>query len=440
MSGELLALYTIGILALLGISSFFSGAETALFSLSRAQAKRLSQGSLAERTATRLLREPQRLLSTILVGNMAVNVLIASLIAGIVRELSGPRSAALAIAVTTLLLLIFGEITPKTVAVRHAEVWARAAALPLQFFGNIIAPARWLLRRITNTLLALLGQRGVTGWGLLTREEVANLLAVGAASGATTDRERELAERILNFTNVEAHDIMVPRTDVDGVSDDLRLGAAFERARRLHRSRVPVFHQDLDDIWGILSVVDLPRWRGSALMEARLETLRPPQDQSFDYAGSPLHPVHLVPETAHVEQLLGRMRRQRSQMVVLLDEYGGTAGILTLRDILAEIVGQLTPAAEHAPLIHDAGDGVFLVDGRTHVRTFNQETAMNVPREEADTVAGYVMDLLGRLPRAGDEVRDEQARFRVVRMAGRRVDMIRVEKVPSAAPEGGADV
>ena len=431
--------YIFGLVVLLGLSAFFSGSETALFALSRAVVKRMSGGSAGERMAAELLREPQRLLSTILVGNMLVNVMIASLIAGLAQRLApGHGVVGPAIAVTTCLLLVFGELTPKTVAFKHARPAARLAAIPLSVFSHLIAPVRLILRHVTSLLLTVLGQRHVPGWSMLTHDEIAGMLVAGQAAGVTDERERELIDRILNLSSIDARDIMVPRTEVLGVSDELTVRAAFVAACRCRHSRLPIYHRDLDDIWGVIAVVDLTRWRDTETMDCVLSDLRA-DDAMISEApeDSPIYPVHLIPETAKVEPLLSTMQSLRAQLVVIVDEYGGTSGILTLQDVLAEVVGRISPAADETGENFVACEGYVLTAGRVHMRELNYELGLALPRSETDTVGGYVMELLGRLPRAGDTAEDDRYRFHVIKMAGRTVGALRIEEnTVTAAGEG----
>lgn len=429
----------IGLAILLGLSCFFSGSETAFFALNRAQVKRMSTGSTTERAVANLLHRPQCLLSTLLVGNMLVNILLASVIASLATDRftgSGAISAIGSITCSTLLLLIFGELTPKSLAFRHARPIACAAALPLLVFSRIITPVRYMLRIVTHALLTLIGQRSVPGWGLLTQQEISGMLAAGEASGVTDAKERELVEHILELSRLDAHDIMVPRTEVTAISDELTVGDAFAAARKSRHSRLPIYHQSLDDIWGLVHIADLPRWRSSETMARPLADFR--QRAQFTSTENPVYPVHVVPETANVEKILPQMRDRHAQMVVLVDEYGGTAGILTMDDLLQEIVGQISPMKE-APGKHVVRmSDHLLIAGRMHIREINRELDHELPQNGVDTVGGYVTELLGRIPRTGDKVSDEHCRFEVLNMAGRRIGAIRLTPIVPSDEEGDA--
>lgn len=433
--------YLGGLAALLFLSGFFSGSETALFSLSRTQARRMRNGSLGERFATRLLLRPRQLLSSLLLGNMLVNVMAASLVAGLARHWCGNHGVGVAIAVSSVLLVVFGEVTPKTLAVRHARAFARVVAGPLWVFSRLTAPIRAAVVGLTNLLLRFVGLHNVPGWGTLTRTELQATLALGESHGATNGRERQIAEQILGLSALDAHDLMLPRTEVHGIDDRLTAAQAFDAVCRSGLDRVPVYHEDLDDIWGFIAVVDLPRWRGRPEFDRPLATFRATDarpEPGPDHC--PVYPIHVFPETSRIETLLRQMRRRRAPFAVLLDEYGGTAGVLTVDDILAELMGRVPgetgTAAE--PCLGPAQKSIS-VDGRTPLRSLNRRLPYPLPRRGPDTLGGYAMDRLGRIPRAGDEIEDERYRFTVLRMAGRRIGALRIEQIGRRAAVDGED-
>ena len=430
MTGDLLIIlvHIAGIVLLLFLSASFSASETALFSLSRIQVRRLAQKTgRAERAVSELLADPSRLLSTILVGNEAVNILYASLMGSLFHRLFGNAGLGWSVAISTFLLMICGEVTPKTIAARHPLVLARMLAIPVRFLSVVVTPIRWCLRRILSLLMLALGQGRAPSWGMLSREEIGSLLRTSEEEGGTSRKERELAENVLQLPLVHAKDIMVPRIEVKGVPDSLTLAEAYALACSHRHSRLPVYHETVDDIWGFLAILDLPRWRQHPAMERKLADFRT-RGQAAPVPDSPVRPVHIFPETARVETLQVVMCRDCPDLTVLVDEYGGTAGMLTFQDILAEIAGRLAPVhVENQSLIVFAGTGAF-VAGQALTRDLNRALGLDVQSENADTIGGYVMERLGRLPRAGDVVTDEALRFHVIKMAGRRVGAVRLER------------
>ncbi len=427
-------IYAIALVLLLAASAFFSGSETALFSLGRAEVRRMSGGSIGERAVFRLLSSTQALLSTILIGNNLVNVLVASLVAELSRHLFPAHSVGVAIGTSTLLLLIFGEITPKTLAIYHSRRWAVLLAPVLWWCSRLLTPLRKVLETTVNFLLVTLGHTPVSGWNPLTPEEIAAASAAGAAAGTATREEHRLVERLLEFANLQANDIMVPRTEIRGVSDRLTLREAFSEAARQRHSRLPVYHRDFDDIWGLVAIVDLPRWRGHQFMDMPLAKLRPLIDGGAEL---PVHKAAIVPEAARLNHLLPAAIAQKTHMLVAVDEYGGTAGLLSLHGILGAIMGEAA-ASQQKQRIVEAGQDRWFVDGRTHLRELNEILPVPVEVSEADTVSGHVMELLGRIAHAGDEIGQECYRFRVLSMIGNRIGLVQIERLalPETAEEG----
>jgi len=425
-------LYLLGLLVLILLSGFFSGSETALFSINRIQLKRLEKdGDRGERTVGRLLRRPQRLLSTVVVGNMLVNVLFASLIATLTRELFREQAVSAAIIISTGALLLFGEVAPKTVAIHHGMTFSRLAALPLAGFSILFSPLRKLLQMVAAGLLVLFRQPTMANWDVVTREEVTGMMALGQAAGVTTERERMILDNILGFGEIAADDIMIPRNEVEGLEDSLTVRRAFAVACRLRHSLVPVYHNNMDDVWGVFSIVEMPRFLQDGIADKTLASFREQVEKNIGKEAPelPVYSASVFPESVRLDDLLTGMKELRISMAVLLDEYGGTAGILTVRDLLEEIVGRLSPGRDDpADDIKIAGDYV-ITNGRLHIRDFNKRVEhMQIAKGDSDTIGGHVMECLGRLPRAGDTVEDSGLNFKVMRMAGRRIGTLRIEK------------
>lgn len=425
-AGMLLELVGLAILFIL--SGFFSGSETALFSLSRARAQRLGETAGASgRAVATLLARPRRLLITILVGNMIVNIAASSIIAARFTLHLGDRGVGLAIATTTLLLLLLSEVTPKTLAVRQPEAVARVAALPLLAFSRLIFPIRWVLRYITNGLLALLRLGHIESENLLTRRELAAALEAGEETGAIDEHEADMVERIIGLSSMAARELMVPRTEMVGVSEDTTIKDALELAQRTHHSRIPVYGQSLDDVWGVFDIRDLPAWRQKNVWGQTLREFVAARDALPKPPRRPLvRPALLVPETRRVGRLLRDMRESGVHMAILLDEYGGTAGLLTLRDLVDVLMGGMLAREPSSRQLCRKGDGCIQVLGEARIRDLNTGLGFDLPLDRADTIGGYVLDLLGELPKPGAQAGDEHFTYRVLRLRGRRIGAIEV--------------
>ncbi len=440
----------LGIALLLGLSFFFSGAETALMSLSRAQRRRLEHGRSRERAVWRLLQNPPRVLATILLGNLFVNTLLTALTAALLHRLffgsadwngrllrpaleacglrlgdtAWPRlyhifAVLLNIAVVTPVLILLGELTPKLTAYRNSLSFARSAARPLAAFGHLVAPILWLLQLLANAARKLLRiAPDARGWDMLTAAEVAAELDAGAATGAASPAEHELLERILRFGTIEAREIMIPRTQIIALDDRLTLREAFASARQATVNHIPVYHGDIDEIWGVLPFRKVLAWRNSPDLDRPLSQYRNALENGVNPDHLPLDPIFFVPATAKIDRLLADMKANSSRMDVVVSEYGGTLGLLTRSMILEEIVGRYACSGRDFNILRKLPGGGFLADGRARLRALDEQLDTEI-ESDTETLAGFVMEALGRIPAAGDAFDAHGFHFRVLRTSGR---------------------
>jgi len=442
---EVILAYAIGLAVLLLLSAFFSGSETALFSLSRVQLQQLRKSGAGSGVAvSQLLERPSRLLVTVLVGNMLVNVATASILTELATRLLGNKGIGLAIGVTTFLLLIAGEVTPKTFAVRHAEGFARVAARPLHLFSLLIWPVRVVLGHITTVILFLLRQGHVQSTNLLTRDDIQAIVKAGLSEGVVEVHETEIVENIFELRDIVAREIMVPRTDIVRIADSATIQQAIARSCEGGHSRLPVYSEDDDEIWGVFHVKDIPAWVGHDVTGLSIRDFIAHRDALSEPPRFPLvHGAFLVPETVHIDALLQHMRH-RTHLAILLDEYGGTAGLVTLEDVLERLVGELVeePGDESADYSR-AGD-LIVAQGQARIRDLNHGLDLGLPLGKIDTVGGYVLDLLGHLPEEGEVASDDTLEFRVVEVSAKRIERVEIRRVAEAEPgadaaEGGDD-
>ncbi len=449
----------VGILLLLFLSGLFSASETAMMSLSRAELKRMSGGEPSEKMVCRLLKNPQRLLSTILVGNMFVNVLLASLFATLFeRCLASPDgmgpferlaffmvpdcSAAFAssfghfsrlllnVLIVTPLLMIFGEQTPKVIAFANGAAISRKTSAFFAFLCVVFTPLNWILHFLANIILRLLGQKKLENEREMTADELLSTISVGKESGATDSNEIDMLERIVALGNTTVREVMTHRVEIVGVRDSLTLHDAFNVARSRRHAWYPVYHRDCDDIWGMLCLFDMLKWRGRPEMKMTLSQFR-------DRLGNgdsdcPVTSPVFAPETSRVDKLLSEMRRDAREIVVVVDEYGGTSGIVTQDDLIEELVGRFAKAEVDVDALHRRNDGTFLCDGRAHLRVLEKTLGDDVfgDEDDADTIGGLIMERTESIPKAGTEVvLEDGTRIIVRRMSGRRVKQVLI--IPS---------
>lgn len=409
----------IGVVALallLAASAFFSGSEAALFSLGPLRRRRLRQQH-PHRAALidRLLHDPHRLLGTILIGNTVVNVAAAVVGYDLARRLRLPHPEASAIALVTFLLLTLGEIVPKNVGLRQAGPVAVRVAPVLDTAAAALRPVRILLERITRAALSRTGRP--TASGTLNEDEYRTMVRIGRREGVLRPGEDRMIAGILDMDATNAADVMTPRVDMCTLDLAEDPAGIPRRLREAKHRLVPVCRESLDEIVGILRVRDY-------LMD-------PPRDLE-----SALEPPLYVPMSAPLSKVLPQMQARRRQLAIVVDEYGGTAGLVTVEDILEEIFGEIHD--EHDPVhfsVRRTGPGRYRVKGGMHLDDLERRIGVRFEGEGVDTVGGFVAARLLRVPRPNDVVREGDVRLRVRRVEANRVIEVDIEGRPGSGAE-----
>jgi len=347
MSGEVLdRLVAIG--ALLLASAFFSGTESAIFSLTRVQRARMRQsGRRVDRIVLGLLERPRRLIATVLIGNELINISIATLVAALVEHLLGHRLGRLQLVVVSTVvalpaLLLFAEITPKSIALRAAEGWARLAARPVWFVGHAVAPLRWIVRGVADSVLWLVGQRPRgTPPEALKEAEFRALVDVGSEEGELQAAERRLIHNVFEFGDRTVGAIMTPIERVFSVPFDWALDRVLEAVQKNRYSRIPVYRRARDNIVGVLLAKDLVGLaRGQEMGRALGDLMMAP---------------YYVPKGTKGDFLLRQMQRRKTHMAVVVNEYGRTVGLCTMEDLLEELFGEIVDEKEGPAAVRGEG-------------------------------------------------------------------------------------
>jgi putative hemolysin len=329
-------LHLLGLLLLLSFSAFFSASEAALFSLSRLRLRRLGQiDPKRGEEVVKLLERPTRTIVTILIGNELVNVTAAVTGTSLVTYLVGPYKAWLAILFMLPLILIFGELTPKMAAVTQAEKVSCTLARPLHLFALLITPLRGLLTRVVDFCLSRLGVPATLSPSGISEDEFKVILDVGRREGVVEPTEQEMIERVLRFGERGVRQVMTPRSAMFCLDVNCSFDEVLELVKRAAFSRIPVYQETIDRIVGILHAKDLLRVKAEGSPPPTLSAL--------------LHPPFFVPETQRVDTLLKEFQRRRQHMAIVVDEYGGTAGLVALEDLLEEVVGEITDEFDPLP-------------------------------------------------------------------------------------------
>ena len=441
--------YLIGLTGLLVLSGFFSGSETALCALTQVQIERIRVEKGSTSAIINFVDNPRRLFITVLLGNNLVNVAFAILMLSFIGQVlpehyPEPIRFVIALVINIFLMLIFGEMTPKTYAIKHAERFAKTTAPPLWIFSVVITPLRGLIRRIIDFLIPIFGGHQPPTEHL-TASDLIEVLNTYHEEALPSD-EREIVSNILQLRDIEAKEIMVPRTEVVAVSTSNTIQETLNQAKASGFSRIPVYREQIDNICGIFYVKDLARWRHAEINSLTIEDFLEKRVQSPEASNeAPLirEPV-LVLETRKIGALLLQLKREKTKTAILLDEYGGVSGIVTTEDIIEQVVGDIVDEHdrnESPPEYIQISERPLILEatGRMSIRELNQQFDLKLSEDDVDTIGGYALGLFGRIPSVGESYTDENGiEFEITATAGNVITSLFI-KVPDT-PETETDV
>jgi len=406
-STTVLELFSLIVLVIL--SALLTGAEAAYFSLGRARLRRLAEKEDAERGPLQpLLTRPHDLLVTILVGITLANIGASALAASIAASLFGPAGLAVAIGAMTILLVVFGEVLPMSLAVEHPERYSAWVSRPVAWLSALLWPVRKVLGALTAMTLRLLGSERARGEPEISEEELRTLVDVGAREGVVDRTEREMIHKVFDLEDTVIREVMVPRPDMFCLDVATPSADILPLLRENVHSRVPVFEETVDHIVGVLYTKDLlPHLAGL-----------PP---SFDLRAH-LHPPYFVPESKRADALLREFQAKKLHLAIVVDEYGGTAGLVTLEDLLEELVGEIRDEFdEEERLIQKVDATSYRVSGKLPIDELNAATGLRLPKDAFDTVGGWVLDLFGRVPNRGEKIQTGEVTVTVEKVERTRV-------------------
>ena len=408
------------LITLLLLSAFFSGSETALVSLNRYQLRhKARQGHRGARLAERLLQRPDRLIGLILLGNNLVNFSAASLVAIIALKIGGQPAVALGTLILTLVVLIFSEAAPKTLAALHPERIAYPAALIYYPLLKITYPIVWLINVASNGVLFLFGVRsGDAELTSLTREELR--IVVHEAGGRISNRYQQMLLSILDLEKVTVDDVMVPHNEIIGIDLDDDAAEIERIINRSEHTRLPVYQDNIDQIVGILHLRRLANLAQRSFDQDALRRL--------------LVEPYFVPEGTPLSTQLVQFQRRRERIALVVDEYGDIQGIVTLEDILEEIVGEFTtdPADQTDEVIRESADS-FLVSGAANIRELNRSQGWDLPTDGPKTVNGLIVEMLETIPEPSTCVKISGYPLEIVASDDNRVRTVRIGRRVVAA-------
>jgi putative hemolysin len=401
------------------LTAFFSSSEVALISITRAKVRTLvNEGRPGSDAVAALKESPEHLLITILIGNTVVTTAAASIATAVAIQIFGDIGVGIATGFVVIMLLVFGEIGPKIYAARASDSFALTIAPVILFFSRIFTPVIWLVERISPKF----GIGKEVCEPSLTEEEIKEWIDVGKEDGTIEQAEQDMLYSVLEFADTTAREIMTPRVDVIAMEDTV----SFEEAIRIFNeagfSRIPVYHDQIDNITGILNVKDI----FSAMVSHR-------KDSTIKEV---MYDPMFVPETKKIDDLLKELQVHRVQMAIVIDEYSSFVGIATVEDILEEIVGDIMDEYDkEEPDIQNISDGVFVVDAQMWVEDINERMEIDLPVDESyETVGGLIIDRLGHIPlHPGEkvEINEGKITLAVMQMHGRRIVKAKVVIHPS---------
>ena len=395
---------------LLFLSGFFSSAETALFSISQVKAKHIAKGARkADKLIKKMKDDPHKLLSTILIGNNLVNVGSSAMATSIAITTFHFNAVGIATGVMTLLILVFGEIFPKSIATRNNLMIARLVIVPIYWLSILFFP----LIKILDFIPLLTGK--VKNRPTVTEEELITIVEVVEEEGQIKEEEKELIRNIFEFDDTSTSEIMTPRSDMFVIEVDKRL--PLKTVIRSGFTRIPVIDDNIDNVIGILNIKDFFMQVATGIKKPDIRSI--------------MRRPYFIPENKKLDTLLHQFKQRKDHMAIVVDEHGGVAGLVTLEDVLEEIVGEISDETDKVePHIVKVKSNEWIVLGKSHVDEVNKKIRMNIPdSKEYDTFSGYVLDEIGRIPKEMEELTIGNFSVNVKEMDGNRIREFIVKKL-----------
>jgi putative hemolysin len=421
------------IFLLIGVNAFFAASEMAIVSVRQARLKPLiDDGNKSAMLVSKFLEEPSRLLSTIQIGITFAGFLasaigaqsLSSSLAIYLKSLNMPIVSASAGVIATITVtaiigfftIVLGELVPKRLALEKSEKIALAVARPIRILFKIVSPAVRMLAFMTNFIAKLLGGSNDFDNSQITEEEIRMMINVGEEKGIFQETETNMINSIFEFDNTAAKEVMTPRTHIIAVNIDATVDEILEIVVEENFSRIPVYENSIDNVIGLLYVKDLfALIRKSTEWEISLKDL--------------IRPAYFVPEYKKIDELFKEMQKSKTHIAIVIDEYGGTAGLITIEDLLEEIVGNIFDEYDDVVLEYEQIDeDTYLVDGLLGISEINDIMRLDLPEEEFDTISGMILSLSGKMPEVGEEVEYEDVSFRIEEVDDKRISKIKIQK------------
>lgn len=409
---EDISFYLLGLFFLFLFSAFFSGSETALTALDRHRLNFLVEKNRpGANRLVNLLARPDRLLSAILIGNNIVNIAASVFATAMFIQLYGEQGELMTILIMTPVLLIFSEVCPKTYAAQNPERVSFWVLRPILLVMWLLTPLIWLVTGISSLLTRLF--QSEMNRQLISEDEIKSIISTGEQDGVVAEEQRRMLHGVFELSQSRVRDLMVPRTEVVGIEASMAFPEILTLVQSARHSRFPVYNESLDNIVGIVHSKDILNFVN-----------RPDDFVIADVARQP----YFVPESKRVELLLQSFRERKVHLAIVVDEYGGIEGIVTLEDVIEEVFGDIEDEYDvEEALIRELGAGRYLVDGSLTVRDINNRFGLKLSEEHVTTLAGYVLQALGTIPGEGEACSIDGLRLIVRKMDGQRVETVELD-------------
>lgn len=408
------ALQFVIILILLLLSAFFSSSETALTTVSSIKLRALAdEGNKKAKKVLNTIKDSSKLLSTILIGNNIVNIYASSLTTTLCTSLFGSKAIGIATGVLTLLVLIFGEITPKTLATQYSLQMSMFAAYPISWLMVILTPVIFLLNLLTGGIFKLLHVDPSAKKASITEAELRTIVNVSHEEGVIEPEEKFMISNVVDFGNALSKDIMIPRADVVCADANSTYEELVDIFKSETYTRIPIYEDTKENIIGILNIKDLFFYR--ELLDIRYFDLR-----------SIIRKPLFVYEYQKTSQIFSEMKTLADSMAIVLDEYGQASGIITMEDLIEEIVGDIRDEYDdnENDLIHDLGNRSYDIDASIKLDDLNDKLHTNFQSEDYDSLAGFIIELLDKIPATGEEAFCKDAHFKVTKVEKNRIERV----------------
>jgi len=403
------------LLGLVVLSGIFSGSETALISISQSKVDELvSKKVRNSQVLKKLKRDPHKLLITVLIGNNIVNIGASAYAAIVFTDIFGSSGIGIATAIMTFFILIFGEITPKSFAHQHAVGVALFIAKPIYLLQLILFPVVWLLGKIVDLVNFVFGNKKSF---TVTEGELVAMLKIGAQEGSIEKHERELIENVLEFNDIKVEEVMTPRVAIEAIDSNMTIQEAVDFVIKHTHSRIPVYQNNIDNIVGVISIKELLRYFDECSPKKKIKSLKLPL---------PLE----VPFSKKINKLFSEFQRKHIHMAIVIDEYGGTTGLVTLEDLLEEIVGDIVDEFDiHETPLEIIDNNNIIASGATLIEDINDFFKIKFGSNERDTINGYLTEHLHRFPREGEIVKFPNIKVLILKMGKNVIKNVKITKI-----------